>query len=218
MRCVQPARRPESRARLREAAPGRAPGVKPAGSERLRRTTRALCTGSVGLGCKEAKGMVLLCCCFLWGRRLEFAHLCKSFFFLRFYLFIHKRHTERGKDTGRGRSRLHAGIPLWDSIPGLQGHALGQRQALNRGATQGSPDSSVLPAGSRASLTGSNDFLLSGPAPRSQSRRHPPASCLSRLPFHTGHFQPPQCPLLPPTPGAWHRLFPPLAPHPHALA
>ena len=32
---------------------------------------------------------------------------------------------ERGRDTGRGRSRLHAGTPTWDSIPGLQDHALG---------------------------------------------------------------------------------------------
>ena len=38
---------------------------------------------------------------------------------------------ERGRDTGRGRSRLHAGSPTWDSIPGLQDHALGQRQVLN---------------------------------------------------------------------------------------
>ena len=54
-------------------------------------------------------------------------------FFLRFYLFIHKRYTEiqRGRNTGRGRSRLHAESPMWDSIPGLQDHALGQRQALN---------------------------------------------------------------------------------------
>ena len=27
---------------------------------------------------------------------------------------------------------------MWDSIPGLQDHALGQRQALNRCTTQGS--------------------------------------------------------------------------------
>ena len=26
---------------------------------------------------------------------------------------------ERGRDTGRGRSRLHAGSPMWDSILGL---------------------------------------------------------------------------------------------------
>ena len=48
-------------------------------------------------------------------------------FFLRFYLFIHEGHREkeRQRDTGRGRSRLHAGSPMWDSIPGLQDHALG---------------------------------------------------------------------------------------------
>ena len=37
----------------------------------------------------------------------------------RFYLFIHERHTERGRDMGR--SRLHAGSPMWDLILGLQG-------------------------------------------------------------------------------------------------
>ena len=54
------------------------------------------------------------------------------FFFLRFYLFIHERHTKRGRDTGRERSRLHAGSLMWDSILGLQDHSLGQRQAPNR--------------------------------------------------------------------------------------
>ena len=49
------------------------------------------------------------------------------FFFLRFYLFIH-RHRERGRDTGRGRSRLHAGSPTWDSIRGLQYHTPGCRR------------------------------------------------------------------------------------------
>ena len=42
------------------------------------------------------------------------------------YLFV--RDAERGRDTGRGRSRLHAGSPTWDLIPGLQDHALSQRQ------------------------------------------------------------------------------------------
>ena len=34
---------------------------------------------------------------------------------------------ERGRDTGRGRSRLHARSQTQDSIPGLQDHALGQK-------------------------------------------------------------------------------------------
>ena len=55
-----------------------------------------------------------------------------SLFLKRFYLFIHERHTERGRDTGRGRSRLHAGSPMQDSIPGPRDHALSQRQMLSR--------------------------------------------------------------------------------------
>ena len=41
-----------------------------------------------------------------------------SNFSLRFYLFIHERDRERGRDIGRERSRLHAGTLIWDSIPG----------------------------------------------------------------------------------------------------
>ena len=40
-----------------------------------------------------------------------------------------ERERERGRDTGGGRSRLHAGSPTWDSILGLQDRTLGQRQA-----------------------------------------------------------------------------------------
>ena len=46
---------------------------------------------------------------------------------------------ERGRDPGRGRSRLHAGSPTWDSIPGPWGHDLRQRPMLNSSATQVSP-------------------------------------------------------------------------------
>ena len=38
---------------------------------------------------------------------------------------------KRGRDTGRGRSRPHAGSPMWDSIPGLQDQALRLKAALN---------------------------------------------------------------------------------------
>ena len=55
--------------------------------------------------------------------------LRKTFFNI---LFIYDRpQRERGRDTGGGRSRLHARSPTRDSILGLQDHALGQRQALN---------------------------------------------------------------------------------------
>ena len=50
-----------------------------------------------------------------------------------------QRERERGRDTSRGRSRLHAGSPMQDLIPGLQNHALGWRQALNHWDTQGFP-------------------------------------------------------------------------------
>ena len=50
------------------------------------------------------------------------------FYFLRFYLFIHERPRERGRNTGRGRSRLYAGSLMcgtrsWDSriIPWTKG-------------------------------------------------------------------------------------------------
>ena len=41
------------------------------------------------------------------------------------------RDTERGRDTGRGRSRLSMGSLMWHSIPGLRDHELSQRQMLN---------------------------------------------------------------------------------------
>ena len=61
-------------------------------------------------------------------------HILFLFFFKdSLYLF------EREREREREKSRLHAGCLTWDSIPGLQDHTLGQRQALNRWATQGSP-------------------------------------------------------------------------------
>ena len=47
-------------------------------------------------------------------------------------LFIHERH----RDTGRGRSWLHAGNLMWNSIPGPWDHDLSRRQMLNHWATQ----------------------------------------------------------------------------------
>ena len=41
------------------------------------------------------------------------------------------RDRERGRDIGIGRSRLPAGSPMWNSIPGLQDYTLGGRQELN---------------------------------------------------------------------------------------
>ena len=52
-------------------------------------------------------------------------------FFLFKISFMHKRHTERGRDIDRGRSRLPMGSPMQDLIPGPRDHHLSQRQILN---------------------------------------------------------------------------------------
>ena len=46
--------------------------------------------------------------------------------------------TQRERERQREKQAPCTGSPTWDSIPGLQDHALGQRQAPNRCATQGS--------------------------------------------------------------------------------
>ena len=61
-------------------------------------------------------------------------------FFKNFYLFmiVTERERERQRHRQREKQAPRTGSPTWDSIPGLQDCALGQRQALNRCATQGS--------------------------------------------------------------------------------
>ena len=75
-----------------------------------------------------------------------FSH--RIFFFLFFSLFIYDSHTQRERERQRHRQRKKqapcTGSPTWDSIPGLQDRALGQRQAPNRCATQGSLTSNFL--------------------------------------------------------------------------
>ena len=56
--------------------------------------------------------------------------LNKSVFFKK-KKFIYERDRERGRDTGRGRSRLPVGSLMWDSILGPRGHDLSGRQMLN---------------------------------------------------------------------------------------
>ena len=68
-------------------------------------------------------------------------HTASSFFFFNFYLLMIVTERERQRHRQREKQAPCTGSPMWDSIPGLQDRALGQRQALNRCATQGSPRS-----------------------------------------------------------------------------
>ena len=64
----------------------------------------------------------------------------RFYFYFYFYL-IYDSHTEREREAETQAEEKQApctGSPTWDSIPGLQDRALGQRQAPNPCATQGS--------------------------------------------------------------------------------
>ena len=54
------------------------------------------------------------------------------------------REKERQRHRQREKQAPCTGSPMWELIPGLQDRALGQSQALNRCATQGSPIHSFL--------------------------------------------------------------------------
>lgn len=54
-----------------------------------------------------------------------YKNVLSSLFFLKIYLFIYDRHREREREAEIQEER-EAG-----SMPGLQDHALGQREALN---------------------------------------------------------------------------------------
>ena len=74
------------------------------------------------------------------------------FIFLKDFIYLFMMERERGRDTGRGRSRTHAGSLMWDSITGLQDHGLGWSLALDCWATRGISD--VQP-GLKAPVSGS---------------------------------------------------------------
>ena len=62
----------------------------------------------------------------------KFGVMYISLFFIKDLMYLFMKDTERGRDTGRGRNRLHAGSPMGDSFPGPWGHALSHRQTLHR--------------------------------------------------------------------------------------
>ena len=78
------------------------------------------------------------------------AHIQNIFFFKILFICSWETHRERGRDTGRGRSRLHTGSRMRDSIPGLDpgspGSGPGLKAVLNRWATQAAPYSEYLNA------------------------------------------------------------------------
>ena len=45
--------------------------------------------------------------------------------YIKYFIHLFMRERERGRDIGRGRSRLHVESPTWDLMPGLQDQALG---------------------------------------------------------------------------------------------
>ena len=53
-------------------------------------------------------------------------------------MIVTERERERQRHRQREKQAPCTRSPTWDSIPGLQDRALGQRQAPNRCATQGS--------------------------------------------------------------------------------
>ena len=76
----------------------------------------------------------------LWdlGQYLNFFWTLK-FLFVPFFkiLFIYSWETQRERQRHKQREKqAPCGEPVWDSIPGPQGHALSQRQMLNHWATQ----------------------------------------------------------------------------------
>ena len=61
------------------------------------------------------------------------------------YYSHRERERERQRHRQREKQAPYTGSPTWDLIPGLQDRALGQRQAPNRCATQGSRREGLLP-------------------------------------------------------------------------
>jgi hypothetical protein len=75
--------------------------------------------------------MLLFDLCFV----LFFKDFILFYFFKTLFIYSWEIQREREAET---QTEGEAGSPMWDSIPGLPDDALGQRQALNRCATQGS--------------------------------------------------------------------------------
>ena len=93
-------------------------------------------------GCPKCMCTALTCCVPHLAHSSVFLPLFVCLFFKIPFIYSWETERERGRDTGRGRSRPHAGSPMQDLILGHQDHAPGRRQALIHWATQGSPPAS----------------------------------------------------------------------------
>ena len=86
--------------------------------------------------------------CHQWGIYWQLKRLrLQGFFSFEDFicLLMRDREKERGRDTVRGRSRLHAGEPDVGLDPGSPGSRPGLKAALNRWATRASPRVYLIP-------------------------------------------------------------------------
>ena len=67
---------------------------------------------------------------------MQKSNLVSQFWKERKFIYSSELQRERGRDIGRGRSRLRGGSLTQDSIPKPWDHDLSQRQMLNHRATQ----------------------------------------------------------------------------------
>ena len=125
-------------------------------------------------------------------------------FFLNFiYLFMTDTEREGQRHRQREKQAPCTGSPTWDSILGLQDRALGQRQAPNRCATQGSRFSlsyslfSCLPSGQKNShfiqdwLISVSSLVLSPDGWCTDIHRYPqPSHCFFHRSFQNGYVPP----------------------------
>ena len=144
----------------------------------------------------RSKVSITSCFChlvfFFWRQgSLQTFDPCGIFIFIYFFkkiLFTHKRHRKRGRDIGRGRSRLPVGSLMQDSIPGPQDHDLSQKQTLNHWATQESLCPFFLSTPLRTAVA-----LVNCPRPCSMQRTstYPSRLTLTSLPLGSlpGLFQ-----------------------------
>ena len=65
------------------------------------------------------------------GGKVEAEPLPSLLFFFKILFYLFMRDTEREAEAQRGRSGLHTGSPMRDSIPGPQDHTLSLRETLN---------------------------------------------------------------------------------------